>query len=170
MRPKTVKKPESLPEDVAWKLQRADGFMDLRMPGRARAELDAIPPPHRESAPYRMLVLRLAMEEQRWADAAGLARGLRDSQPDDPGHWVQWAYAVRRAENIESARGILTEARGRFPKVAVIPYNLACYACQLGDLATARECLQQAFKLGPHYRQLALEDSDLEPLWRELGG
>ncbi|MBN1268247.1 MAG: hypothetical protein JXB04_01550 [Kiritimatiellae bacterium] len=32
----------------------------------------------------------------------------------------------------------------------------------------AREYLQQAFALDPHYRQVALEDTDPEPLWREL--
>jgi hypothetical protein len=29
--------------------------------------------------------------------------------------------------------------------------------------------LEQAFKIDPHYRELALEDLDLEPLWGKLG-
>ena len=52
---------ESIPEDVAWFLTRSDGFMDLRMPDRARDELHRVPGRYRQSAAYRNQRLRLAL-------------------------------------------------------------------------------------------------------------
>ena len=45
-----------------------------------------------------------------------------------------------------------------------IPYNLACYAAQLGDLPGAREWLAKSFKVGDEValKREALEDPDLE--------
>ena len=50
-------------------------------------------------------------------------------------------------------------------------YNLACYECQLGRLEQAKHWLEQAFKLSDpkKMRLMALEDPDLELLWREIG-
>jgi hypothetical protein len=52
----------------------------------------------------------------------------------------------------------------------VIPYNLACYACQLGDLDDARRWLERAVALRSRadLRRLALNDHDLQPLWDEI--
>jgi len=49
--------------------------------------------------------------------------------------------------------------------------NLACYECQLGDLSQARKWLETAFKAGDRkeLKRMALADSDLKPLWAELG-
>ena len=57
----------------------------------------------------------------------------------------------------------------RFPDVPTIPYNLACYACQLGRLDDSRQLLKRAVKLGGRdYHRMALEDEDLQPLWTEI--
>lgn len=164
----TAGKENTLPQEIAWKIERADGFLDLRMPARARAEMEKIPPEYRDHVAYHALEMRLYLEEHRWADAAALARRLRDDRPDEPAYWVQLAYALRRAQSIESARSILLEAHERFSDVAVIPYNLACYECQLGDLPRARAYLEKAFRLDPDFRKLAVRDEDLHPLWGEL--
>jgi hypothetical protein len=41
----------------------------------------------------------------------------------------------------------------------------------LGNLERAKEWLEKAFRLGDYrqMRQAALDDPDLEPLWREIG-
>ena len=50
-----------------------------------------------------------------------------------------------------------------------IRYNLACYECQLGDLAVAKQHLKAATKADTKFRGMALDDPDLEPLWSEIG-
>lgn len=159
---------DKLPEEVRWRLQRADGFLDLRMPARAQAELGLIETPHCNSPVYREVSLRLAFEQKDWPVASGLADRLRSDFPAEPGYWIQLAYAKRRTEGIEVARLILIDAETRFPRIATIPFNLACYDCQLGHHADARSHLRRAFALDSNYRVSALEDEDLKPLWPEL--
>jgi tetratricopeptide (TPR) repeat protein len=62
----------------------------------------------------------------------------------------------------------LLNAEPKFPKQAVIKYNLACYFCQLGDLESAKKYLKRAFEIDPNWRLQALEDEDLEALWESL--
>ena len=59
----------------------------------------------------------------------------------------------------------------KFPKEATIPYNLACYTCQMQrDAAETLMWLQQAMTAGKRKEILAraLEDPDLEPLRAEI--
>ena len=58
----------------------------------------------------------------------------------------------------------------RFPKEAMISYHLAGYAARMGDLEDAKGCLRRAFGLNPGLRLKALEDSDFETFWQDLGG
>lgn len=158
-----------LSEDARWHLQRCDGFLDLKMTGKARRELEQVSKAYHQNDAYIQAALHLAMEERRWSDASQFARTLRDRQPNEPAFCIQLAYSVRRAESIEAARYILLNARKRFPKVAVIPFNLACYECQLGRLDEAMNLLQKAFKLDASFREQAFEDDDLKPIWDRLG-
>jgi hypothetical protein len=59
----------------------------------------------------------------------------------------------------------------KFPKDATMRYNLACYKCQLGRLDQARAWLEKAFAIGDARKMklAALDDPDLEPLWKEIG-
>jgi hypothetical protein len=65
----------------------------------------------------------------------------------------------------------LEAAADLFPSVWNIPYNLACYACQLGKHEEAWEWLEDTFDLGNSktVKLMALEDPDLEPFWAEIG-
>ena len=60
----------------------------------------------------------------------------------------------------------------RLPLLFAVPYNLACYACQLGNLSEAWEWLQVAVELcdPEEIRGLALNDPDLEALWDRIKG
>jgi hypothetical protein len=51
-------------------------------------------------------------------------------------------------------------------------YNLACYECQLGRLEQAKQWLEKAFLLGDarKMKRAALDDPDLEALWKEISG
>ncbi len=54
----------------------------------------------------------------------------------------------------------------RFPKNATIPYNLACYCAQLGEIEEAQEWFKAAMALDEDtVRQMGIDDPDLEPLW-----
>ena len=155
--------------DGLWHIQRGDGFLDLKMIDKARQELEQVGTFDRRCDSYMDAALRLAMADNRWSDAVQFARTLIERRPREPAFYIQLAYSIRRAESIEAARDILLDARKRFPKVAVIPFNLACYECQLGHPDEALALLEKAFKIDASFREQALEDDDLKPIWDKLG-
>ena len=58
----------------------------------------------------------------------------------------------------------------KFPDLYLIRYNLACYACQLGNLEEAKQWLDKAFDIADKesVKLMVLKDPDLEPLWGEI--
>ena len=78
------------------------------------------------------------------------------------------SLGTRRANDLNAARDILVASLSKFPREAIIYYNLACYDCQLGQIASAKQCLKQAFRIDPNWRSQALDDEDLKPMWRSL--
>ena len=163
-----MKQHEVIPEDVAWKLQQSDGYMDLRMWARSREALASIPMEHWDRTDFRKLRLRLALAEHDWPYAALLASNLREDEPDEPRYWIQLAQAMRLHMNVEEARHILREALGRFPEKAAIAFDLACCECRMGNPHQALRYLDRAIRIDPVYRNRALEHTDLQPLWSEL--
>ena len=114
-------------------------------------------------------------EGQSWDAAAEVAEALVKVAPKRASGWVHRAYAVRRMRGggIERAQELLLPALARFPKDGLIPYNLACYAAQLGQLDQAWERLNQAMKRSGAVavlKEQALADKDLEPLWDRIRG
>ncbi len=119
---------------------------------------------------WRALRIAICRGLAKWELMAELAKRLIEFQPTDSQWPVLAAYATRRAISIEAAKEILLNAESKFPKEAVIPYNLACYECQLGNLESAKKYLKQAFTIDSSWRIAALDDSDLQPLWNDLAG
>src|SRR5215831_251176 len=93
-----------------------------------------------------------------------IAKLLAEFQPNDIQWTVSLAYATRRTDSIQGAKQILSNAESRFPKEAIIKYNLACYCCQLGEIENAKRYLKPAFEIDLTWRTAALEDEDLKPL------
>ena len=145
--------------------EAACGYAQLGMFLDANEELEKVDP-YCRAAP-EILALRVAIYRglKKWELMAAISKRLAEFQPNDVQWTVSFAYAVRRANSIEAAKEILLEAEQKFPKEAVIKYNLACYFCQLGNLETAKNYLKRAFEIDPNWRLQALEDEDLKPLW-----
>lgn len=93
---------------------------------------------------------------------------LHDFEPDNVQWTIALAFATRRAYSVDTAMQILLYAETKFPKEAAIPYNLACYYSQLGEIETAKRYLKRAFEIDLNWRKAALEDEDLKPLWDSL--
>lgn len=143
------------------RLRYAAGFIDLGLHAEAGAELDAIQTCDQDSSAVLALRAHLCTETRDWAGAAALGATLCHRDPAEAGHWIQWAYAVRRDKGIPAAREILLTAVARHPREPILYFNLACYEAQLGNLAAARSLLRNACALLPDCRAMALQDSDL---------
>jgi len=134
----------------------------------ANDQLEKIDPFNR-AAP-EVLAVRLAIYHglKKWELMQQIAKRLKEFQPDNVQWTISLAYATRRAYSIDIAMEILIDAKSKFPREAAIPYSLACYYCQLGEMETAKRYLKEAFEIDLNWRMAALEDEDLRPLWDSL--
>lgn len=153
-------------------LSGAIGWIELGNYREARAELAKIDPglaEHPDVLEIRWLILAA---EQDWPTALAVAQTLLKGDPSRPFGWLHQAYALRRVPDggLQAAWDALRAVVDRFPKEPTIPYNLACYACQMDHLEEARKWLQRACTIGDRaaIKTMALADSDLKPLWTEI--
>ena len=96
-----------------------------------------------------------------------VAKEIWKRHPDDPINWNNLAWVVLRAVGIKEAFEILSKAAEMFTEDAMTNFNIGCYHCQLGEITKAKERVGKAIKLDGKFRLLALDDVDLEPLWKE---
>lgn len=113
----------------------------------ADAELDEIDPFCRAAPEVLAVRLEIYAGLKKWELMQAVAKR---SAEDDPRN-VQWAislaYAIRQANSIQEATEILLNAEPKFPKEAIIKYNLACYFCQTEEIETAKNYLKKAFEI-----------------------
>lgn len=148
------------------------GWLELGLPREAGAELDRLPEGLQVHPDVLEVRWAIVAAQQQWEHALQVATALVEAAPGRPTGWLHRAYALRRTsqEGVRQAWNALLPAAKRFPKEVLIPYNLSCYACQMEQLGDARVWLRRALDVGNRDRvkQMALEDSDLRPLWKEI--
>jgi len=148
------------------------GWMELGLPAEAARELDQLPAAWQHHPDVLELRWAVLAAQQCWDDAVPVAEALIEAAPDRVSGWLHRAYALRRATTggLDKAWSALRPAADRFPSEVLVPYNLACYACQLNRLDEARAWLQQALARGQRQslKRMALRDDDLRALWPEI--
>jgi len=148
------------------------GWLELGDSAEARTELAHVRPAEQEHPDVLELRWSIAAQEERWEEALQAAQALLRQVPDRSSGWLHQAYALRRVPEggLQKAWDALLPAFEKFPKEPIIPFNLACYACQMRQLDTARDWLKRAMAIGgeEEIRRMALNDADLEPLWGEI--
>ena len=150
----------------------AIGWLELGNLTEAQAELAQVSPAQQEHPDVLEVRWTIAAEEKHWEEGLQIAQALVRRAPKRSSGWLHQAYALRRVPNggLQKAWDALLPAFGKFPKEPTIPFNLSCYACQLRQLEVARDWLKRAVAVGgkEKIKQMALKDSDLEPLWDEI--
>lgn len=148
------------------------GWLELGNVSEARAELALLDPAWQEHPDVLEVRWHLCAEEKRWGEGLQVARALVERAPERSTGWLHQAYALRRVPegNVKLAWEALLPAFDKFPREAIISYNLSCYACQMAQLDAARTWLKRAVIIGGKnkIKRMALEDSDLQPLWEEI--
>lgn len=135
----------------------------------AARELAGIPPARQNHPDVLELRFSIHSEHQDWTACLQTADALFAAAPDRASAWIHRSYALHELQRTQEAWDALYPVREKFPDTPTIPYNLACYACQLGHTAEALAWLQKSFdRGGEDYRRMALEDADLEPLWPRI--
>ena len=151
-------------------IEAALGYLELGMVKDAANEIECIQPEHKNSSAVFGVRLTIYRTAQDWKMMEVVARELLKRQPDEPIHWNDLAFSIRREDSIKAAQTLLLEALEKFPSDAMTRYNLGCYACQLGDMEDAKKLVGDAIRLDAKYKLLAIDDADLEQLWEQIGG
>ena len=144
----------------------AQGWMELGNSGEALAEFALISSDARETEPVLHLEWELLGGTKRWEEAVVVAERMISAHPSNVSGWIHCSYGLHELGRTVEARDNLLKGLPRFPKNPVLPYNLACYEAQLGNLTSARRWLGVAFAL-PGAEELKLaarKDPDLTPL------
>jgi tetratricopeptide (TPR) repeat protein len=151
-------------------LSAAEGWLELGNAREAQAELDCISPAGQGRIEVLAIRWGILAHFKSWEQGVVVAARIVELVPKEVFGWIHRSYALHELKRTREARDLLQPAAKLFPKVETIPYNLACYECQLGDLAAARDWFRRALKLHvkAELQARALEDEDLKPLWPEI--
>jgi predicted Zn-dependent protease len=149
-------------------LRAAQGWLELGDHLEANHELDKISPRLRMHPDVLLLCYEIFAKAKWWEAAFYVAQALVEIEPKEPCGWINQAFALRKmiSGGAQAAWDALLPAADKFPKNPIIPYNLACYACQMDKLDDARDWLKLAMALGvsDEFKLMALDEPDLKPL------
>jgi predicted Zn-dependent protease len=152
-------------------LEAAQGWFELGNCIESTEELDQIT---REMGGHPSVLevrFHIYAAAKKWEYAAEIAKAISEFAHESPFGYIHQAYSLHELKRTQEAWNVLLPVVDRFPKEYIIRYNLACYACQLGNLKEARDWLKKASDLAgtKQIKLMALKDADLEPLWKEIG-
>ena len=114
-----------------------------------------------------MLEIRWAAEAKQlnWEECVRVATQLTQHAPGRSSGWIHRSFALHELKRTQEAYELLLPSLSLFKGIWTIPYNLACYQCQLGQKEPALEFYTQALKIGGEsVKDMALADTDLTPL------
>lgn len=151
-------------------LRAAEGWLELGNHVEALTELDQVSPAHQDCLEALGLRWSIFARFKRWEECVLLAAQIIAVAPDNVFGWIHRSFALHELRRTQEACDLLRPAAKQFPRNETIPYNLACYECQLGRLPEARKWLKKAMaRSDPEEIKLqALADADLQPMWPEI--
>lgn len=150
-------------------LQAAIGWLALGNVAEARQELENLSA-HREHPDVLETWWKIYCEEKNWTAAFECGAKLSVVMPSRVIGWIAQSFALHELKRTREAYELLHSVVGRFREHFVIPYNLACYQCQLGNKEEALKWLQRAIDAADAktIREMAMDDADLWPLQKEM--
>jgi tetratricopeptide (TPR) repeat protein len=151
-------------------LRAAEGWLGLGSWLEANEELERITPRLRGHPDVLQVRYDVYAKAKKWEMAVEIAQVLFRTAPSNPFDRIRLAYALHELKRTKEAWDVLLPVAEKFPGEYVICYNLACYACQLGDRKEAFKWLERAIDLSDtkEVKLMALDDPDLEPLWVDI--
>ena len=156
--------PRMYPTDDSLHLAAAKGFALRKEWLEAHHELEAISLNGQSSETILSLKVQIFCGLEKWKPMEIAAKRLVATNA----HSLQWIVALACAKRLNGDDAEATSLlagifdrppRGGFPGLL---YQLAAYACSLGEPVTAEVCLKRAIPLRPNLLELAREDPDLK--------
>ena len=151
-------------------LEAATGWLGLGNWNEANEELEKISATERSHPTVLSVRWQVLLAAKKWELAAEVGRAISEAIPDASFGWIHWAYSLHSMKRTQEAWDVLSPVVDKFPNEYLFRYNLACYACQLGDLENGWKWLVAAIDIADDgaVKLEALDDPDLEPLWAKM--
>jgi tetratricopeptide (TPR) repeat protein len=150
-------------------LRAAIGWLELGSHLEADAELERIAPRLRIHPDVLEVRWQVYAKAERWEACVDLGAALVKLVPEQASGYIHRSFALHELKRTQEAFDLLHPVAEKFPEEAVIPYNLACYECQLGRLDQAEEWLRKCYEQADdeaEWKLRVMDDPDLKPLWR----
>lgn len=157
---------KDLPSPDCHYLSAALGWAGLGNLEEAEAELDKVSKDNRRNRDILSLIWDIKGKNNKWEQSVNIAEELIAVEPEIPDGWIYRSFSLHELQRTDEAWENLIMVADRFNDNWTIPYNLACYACQLDQLADAQEWIVRAMKIEgvETIRERSMEDPDLTPL------
>ena len=153
------------PEQWQKSLLAADGYLFLGLPLEALKEMESIDDSAQHASPVLRARVRVLLHLKCWDQANALSEAGNSLYPEENEFTVQRAFALHQLKKGNDAVQVLLSAPEWIRRTGILHYNLACYEAQLGDLTTARQCIQTAIEINSSFKKNARTDPDLARLW-----
>jgi hypothetical protein len=159
---------QTLPPEEAHRVRAAEGWLELGDLVEATKELDGISSVLRAHPDVLAVRYKIYAKMENWSMCEQIARALTQLAPEHPSGWISLSQCFHFQGRTREAYESLIAVVQNFAGLAVMQYDLACYACRLGNLEEARMWLDEAFK--DKEQALALKahakvDPDLKEMW-----
>ena len=161
---------QPFPHPDSFHVRSALSWLELGNVAESRHELEIVSEAHREHPDVLEMWWKIFAEGKNWPAALASSEKLIALAPERDSGWIEAAFALHELKRTPEAYERLASVVERFPQVFVIPYNLACYQCQMGQHTEALRWLKRAVKAAdaPTIRTMAMHDPDVAPLRDEL--
>jgi hypothetical protein len=150
-------------------LEAAEGWLERGDYSNCFDELLRID--NRDDARVDALRWRLYNDSRQHVMAASLALIIQRRYPGQFAGYIWRSLSLEKLGCYQEAYENLKPVAFEFSETGLVPFFLAVFACELGNLREAEEWLAIAFE-APDARELnlrALEEKSLEPLRRKIG-
>ncbi|MBI4658118.1 MAG: tetratricopeptide repeat protein [Verrucomicrobia bacterium] len=148
----------------------AEGWAALGSYSDALAELERLSRPLQDHPDVLLLRWHICAKLKEWTACIEVGWRLVAAAPDQLASWQNYANSLFYAKRYQDAFDALFPAIEKFPAEWSIPYNLACYVCQMDKLDEAQSWFKMALSLGDadQVKKQALSDPDLGPLKKTI--
>lgn len=155
----------------SYHLVAAQGWLELANHIEANEELEKIAPELRTHPQVLEIRWHIYAAAKKWDACVDLAGEIINVAPERADAWLHRSFALHELKRTQEAFDQLLPVADRFPKVWMIPYNLACYCAQLARLEECKEWFKKAMAINEDaVKRAATDDPDLKPLWESMSG
>jgi predicted Zn-dependent protease len=155
-------------------LEAAQGWLELGNHVEAGEELDRIEAGNRGHPMVLQVRWRIEAKAEHWDTCLEIATALTEIAPDRRFGWLHLAMSLRKLNRIAEARDVLMKIVDKFEPNSTLPYYLACYCAQLGQINEAKGWFTLTLANATtdqerdRIKGRASNDQELQPIWDSL--